>query len=77
MNDIDDDWLTEKVTIEEEPDDNIENASKEQLESLLKSVDQKLIHLYTHRNTLENKHEKRSLQRLKKKIIDKLNKEDV
>ena len=76
VNDIDDDWLTEKVTIEEEPDDNIENASEEQLKSLLESVDKKLIHLYTHRNTLENKHEKRALQRLKKKIIDKLNDEE-
>ena len=49
--------------------------SKDQLKMLLKSVDQKLVDLYTHRNTLENKKEKRSLQRLKKKIIDKLNDE--
>ena len=54
----------------------IENLdSKDQLKMLLKSVDQKLVDLYTHRNTLENKKEKRSLQRLKKKIIDKLNDE--
>ncbi len=86
VNEIDDDWLTERVAVEEdEPTDDYEvtewqvvntTTSKEELKSLLKSVDQKLVDLYTHRNTLENKQEKRSLQRLKKKIIDKLNNEE-
>jgi hypothetical protein len=48
-------------------------SSKEKLLSILKQVDQKLVDLYTYRNTVENKQEKRSLQRLKKKILDKLN----
>ncbi len=90
VNEIDDDWLTEKVQVEDEivddePIDDYEvtewqvaytTTSKDQLKSILKSVDQKLVELYTHRNTLENKQEKRSLQRLKKKIIDKLNDEE-
>ena len=48
-------------------------VDKSQLRQMLLDVDQKLIDLYTNRNTVENKTEKRSLQRLKKKIIDKLN----
>jgi hypothetical protein len=82
---IDDDWLTETVEVEDTPHDDYEvtewqiintTNSKDQLKSMLKDVDQKLVDLYTHRNTLENKQEKRSLQRLKKKIIDKLNDEE-
>lgn len=86
VNEIDDEWLTERVAVEEEePTDDyevtewqVENAitTKDQLKSMLNIVDQKLVDLYTHRNTLENKQEKRSLQRLKKKIIDKLNNEE-
>jgi len=86
VGEINDDWLTEKVQVEEveELDDyevsewQVVNTatSKEQLKSLLNNVDQKLVDLYTHRNTIENKQEKRSLQRLKKKIIDKLNNEE-
>lgn len=48
-------------------------VDKSHLRQMLLDVDQKLIDLYTNRNTVENKTEKRSLQRLKKKIIDKLN----
>ena len=85
VGEIDDDWLTETVQVEDEQLDDYEvtewdvvntTNSKERLKSLLKDVDQKLVDLYTHRNTLENKKEKRSLQRLKKKIIDKLNDEE-
>jgi len=85
VGEIDDDWLTETVQVEDEQLDDHEVAewevinttnSKDQLKSMLKDVDQKLVDLYTHRNTLENKQEKRSLQRLKKKIIDKLNNEE-
>ena len=86
VGEINDDWLTETVQVEEDEqlDDyevtewQVVNStnSKDQLKSLLKDVDQKLVDLYTHRNTLENKKEKRSLQRLKKKIIDKLNDEE-
>ena len=73
VGDINEEWLTETVQVEE--DEQIID-SKDQLKSMLKDVDQKLVDLYTHRNTLENKQEKRSLQRLKKKIIDKLNNEE-
>tara|TARA_S200002703_G_C3765122_1_gene235528 strand:+ start:175 stop:1221 length:1047 start_codon:yes stop_codon:yes gene_type:complete len=85
VGEIDDDWLTETVQVEDEQLDDHEvtewqvintTNSKDQLKSMLKDVDQKLVDLYTHRNTLENKQEKRSLQRLKKKIIDKLNDEE-
>ena len=85
VGEINDDWLTETVQVEDEQLDDHEvtewdvvntTNSKERLKSLLKDVDQKLVDLYTHRNTLENKKEKRSLQRLKKKIIDKLNDEE-
>jgi len=81
VGEIDDDWLTETVQVEDEQLDDYEvtewdvvntTNSKERLKSLLKDVDQKLVDLYTHRNILENKQEKRSLQRLKKKIIDKI-----
>ena len=102
VSEIDEDWLTTKVEVEESPPSAVDDAanvmseydpvereldnirewkiienldSKDQLKMLLKSVDKKLVDLYTHRNTLENKKEKRSLQRLKKKIIDKLNDE--
>jgi len=77
VSEIDGDWLTSKVEVEK--DDVTESTiidstlSKEQLKDMLKSVDQKLVDLYTHRNTIENKQEKRSLQRFKKKIIDKIN----
>jgi len=86
VSEINDDWLTETVQVEE--DEQLDDygvsewqkvntaTSKEQLKSLLNDVDQKLVDLYTHRNNLENKQEKRSLQRLKKKIIDKLNDEE-
>ena len=85
VGEINDDWLTETVQVEDEQLDDYEVTewqvintvnSKDQLKSMLKDVDQKLVDLYTHRNTLENKKEKRSLQRLKKKIIDKLNDEE-
>lgn len=85
VGEINDEWMTETVHVEDEPNDDYEvtewsvvntSNSKDQLKSLLKSVDQKLVDLYTHRNTVENKQEKRSLQRLKKKIIDKLNDEE-
>jgi len=85
VGEINDDWLTETVQVEDEQLNDYEvtewqvintTNSKDQLKSLLKDVDQKLVDLYTHRNTLENKQEKRSLQRLKKKIIDKLNDEE-
>ena len=85
VGEINDDWLTETVQVEDEQLDDYEvtewevlntTTSKDTLKSMLRSVDQKLVDLYTHRNTLENKKEKRSLQRLKKKIIDKLNDEE-
>jgi hypothetical protein len=85
VGEINDDWLTETVQVEDEQLDDYEvtewevlntTTSKDTLKSMLRSVDQKLVDLYTHRNTLENKQEKRSLQRLKKKIIDKLNDEE-
>jgi succinate dehydrogenase flavin-adding protein (antitoxin of CptAB toxin-antitoxin module) len=60
-----------------EQESNVDNIdSKDKLRQMLKDVDNQLIELYTRRNTLEHKHEKRSLQRLKKKIIDKLNEPD-
>jgi len=60
-----------------EQESNVDNIdSKDKLRQMLKDVDNQLIELYTRRNTLEHKHEKRSLQRLKKKIIDKLNQPD-
>jgi hypothetical protein len=82
VGEINDHWSTETVQVEDEPHDDYEvtewevvntTNSKDQLKSMLNDVDQKLVDLYTHRNTLENKREKRSLQRLKKKIIDRLN----
>jgi len=82
VGEINDHWSTETVQVEDEPHDDYEvtewevvntTNSKDQLKSMLNNVDQKLVDLYTHRNTLENKREKRSLQRLKKKIIDRLN----
>lgn len=48
--------------------------TKEELKKLLKQVDEKLVAMYTTRNSIDHKHEKRSLQRLKAKIINKLNK---
>ena len=81
VGEIDDDWLTDTVQVEDDLEidewqiDNTVNT-KDQLKSMLNDVDQKLVDLYTHRNTVENKQEKRSLQRLKKKIIDKLNDEE-
>ena len=84
VNEINDDWLSSKVEIKDTKpdglDDDLERRvtesidSKEQLKNLLNSVDQKLVDLYTHRNNVGDK--KRSLQRLKKKIIDKLNDEE-
>ena len=82
VGEINDDWLTETVQVEDEQLDDYEvtewevlntTTSKDTLKSMLRSVDQKLVDLYTHRNTLENKQEKRSLQRLKRKIIHKIN----
>jgi len=67
------------TTVEVEIDDDVKSTEvdwvtdKSHLRQILLDVDQKLIDLYTNRNTVENKTEKRSLQRLKKKIIDKLN----
>ena len=53
---------------------NVDNIdSRDELKKMLQQVDQKLIAMYTKRNALEHKHEKRSLQRLKAKIINKLN----
>ena len=84
VNEINEDWFTSQVEIKEDEDEDAEDEgtqweiinsinSRDQLKEYLNQVDKKLVDLYTHRNTLENKHEKRSLQRLKKKLIDKLN----
>ena len=51
-------------------------TDKSKLKAMLLDVDNQLVELYSNRNTVENKKEKRSLQRLKKKIIDKLNDEE-
>jgi len=70
------------TTVEVEIDDDVKSTEvdwvtdKSTLSQMLLDVDQKLIDLYTNRNTIENKAEKRALQRLKKKIIDKLNDEE-
>ena len=78
MGDIDTPWTTVELEVEE--DDNLSMVDwvtdKSKLKAMLDDVDKRLVDLYTHRNTVENKMEKRSLQRLKKKIIDKLNDED-
>ena len=78
MGDIDTPWTT--VELEVEDDDNLSMVDwvtdKSKLKAMLDDVDKRLVDLYTHRNTVENKMEKRSLQRLKKKIIDKLNDEE-
>jgi len=50
--------------------------TKDELKKLLKQVDNKLIDMYTTRNSIDHKHEKRSLQRIKAKIINKLNEMD-
>jgi succinate dehydrogenase flavin-adding protein (antitoxin of CptAB toxin-antitoxin module) len=50
--------------------------TKDELKKLLKQVDKKLIDMYTTRNSIDHKHEKRSLQRIKAKIINKLNEMD-
>jgi hypothetical protein len=82
VSEINNEWLTQTVQVEDEPIDDqevidwqVDNTitSKDKLKSILRGVDKKLVDLYTHRNTLVNKQEKRSLQRLKKKIIDRLN----
>ena len=88
VSEIDMPWTTVEVEIEDDPvatespplsswsdlDVPIDwIVDKSHLRQMLLDVDQKLIDLYTNRNTIENKTEKRSLQRLKKKIIDKLN----
>ena len=78
MGDIDTPWTTVELEVEE--DDNLSMVDwvtdKSKLKAMLDDVDKRLVDLYTHRNTVENKMEKRSLQRLKKKIIDKLNDEE-
>ena len=83
MGDIDTPWTTVELEVEEE-DDGLSAAAlssvdwvtdKSQLKAMLVDVDNQLVELYSNRNTVENKKEKRSLQRLKKKIIDKLNDE--
>ena len=48
-------------------------SDKEQLKNELKEVDFRLNDIYTNRNTIENKSEKRALQRLKVKIINRIN----
>ena len=81
---VDEVEVEDDVDLYDQMQDNISNVghtpvdistidSVEQLRSLLKSTDERLIDLYTHRNTVENKNEKRSLQRLKRKLITKLN----
>lgn len=79
MGDINTPWTTVELEVEEE-DDNLSMVDwvtdKSKLKAMLDDVDKRLVDLYTHRNTVENKMEKRSLQRLKKKIIDKLNDEE-
>ena len=62
-------------SFEKEPDVNW-ITSKHELRQMLETVDKKLLDLYTNSNTLEHKHEKRSLQRLKKKILTRID-EDV
>ena len=83
MGDIDKPWTTVELEVEEE-EDGLSTAAlssvdwvtdKSQLKAMLVDVDNQLVELYSNRNTVENKKEKRSLQRLKKKIIDKLNDE--
>ena len=78
MGDIDTPWTTVELEVEE--DDNLSMVDwvtdKSKLKAMLDDVDKRLVDLYTHRNTVENKMEKRSLQRLKKKIINKLNDEE-
>jgi len=82
VGEIDMPWTTVEVEIEDDSESTDIEASidwivdKSTLSEMLLDVDKKLIDLYTHRNTVENKAEKRSLQRLKKKIIDKLNDEE-
>jgi len=78
VGEIDMPWSTIEVEIEEEDDTSMIDwvTDKSQLKVMLIDVDNKLVELYSNRNTVENKKEKRSLQRLKKKIIDKLNDED-
>ena len=78
VGEIDMPWTTVEVEVEEEDDlssvDWVTDKSK--LKAMLLDVDNQLVELYSNRNTVENKKEKRSLQRLKKKIIDKLNDEE-
>lgn len=78
VGEIDMPWSTIEVEIEEQDDTGVIDwvTDKSQLKAMLIDVDNKLVELYSNRNTVENKKEKRSLQRLKKKIIDKLNDED-
>ena len=78
MGDINTPWTTVELEVEEE-DYNLSIVDwvtdKSKLKAMLADVDNQLVELYSNRNTVENKKEKRSLQRLKKKIIDKLNDE--
>jgi hypothetical protein len=85
---MDDDWNFVEVEVESDPafddyDKMHENFnqhpdvtkidSKSELKDLLNGVDKKLVQMYTKGNSIERKHEKRSLQRLKAKIINRLN----
>ena len=83
VGEIDMPWTTVEVEVEDDSPEPTDDESsidwivdKSTLSEMLLDVDRKLVDLYTHRNTVENKAEKRSLQRLKKKIIDKLNDEE-
>ena len=78
MGDIDTPWTTVELEVEEDDDASSVDwvTDKSQLKAMLVDVDNKLVELYSNRNTVENKKEKRALQRLKKKIIDKLNDEE-
>jgi hypothetical protein len=78
------DIIEDDVDLYDKMQDNIRSAdpttvdistidSSDELRLLLETTDNQLIELYTHRNTVENKKEKRILQRLKRKIKNKLN----
>ena len=73
---MEDDWNFVEVEVNEDPSDQEPDVSwitsEHELRQMLETVDKKLLDLYTNSNTLDHKHEKRSLQRLKKKILTRL-----